>query len=84
MIVRSKVVYIQAAADDIGMEVKQVFRGGDSDANTLSQAGIPVLDGMSPSGGLFHTPEEYMLADCMVKQGLLTAISVIKGVEKYK
>jgi len=74
---------VEEAADDIGMDIKQVFRGGGSDANTVSQAGIPVLDGMGPSGALFHTPEEYMLTDCMVKQGLLTAISCIKGVEKY-
>jgi len=74
---------VEAAADDIGMEIKQVFRGGGSDANTVSLAGVPVLDGMGPSGALFHTPEEYMLSDCMVKQGLLTAISAIKGVEKY-
>lgn len=74
---------VEAAADDIGMDVTQVFRGGGSDANTVSQAGVPVLDGMGPSGALFHTPEEYMLADCMVKQALLTAVSVVKGVEKY-
>lgn len=74
---------VKAAADDIGMEVTSVFRGGGSDANTVAQAGIPVLDGMGPSGGLFHTPDEYMLTDCMVKQGLLTAVSIVKGMEKY-
>jgi len=75
---------VEEAAGEIGMDVQPVFRGGGSDANTVSQAGVPVLDGMGPSGALSHTPDEYMLPECMVKQGLLTAISVIKGCEKYK
>ncbi|QJB56663.1 M20 family metallopeptidase [Pseudodesulfovibrio sp. zrk46] len=75
---------VEEAAKEIGMDVQSVFRGGGSDANTVSQAGVPVLDGMGPSGKLFHTPDEYMLSECMVKQGLLTAISVIKGCDRYQ
>ncbi len=74
---------VEGAANEIGMDVKSVFRGGGSDANTISQAGIPVLDGMGPSGALFHTPDEYMLSASMVKQGLLSAISTIRAFEKY-
>jgi len=75
---------IEESAKAIDMDVQSVFRGGGSDANTVSQAGVPVLDGMGPSGALFHTLDEYMLADSMVKQGLLTAVSAVKGYEKYK
>lgn len=74
---------VESAAAEIGMDVQSVFRGGGSDANTVSEAGVPVLDGMGPSGGLFHTPDEYMLKDSLVKQALLTAISVLKANEKY-
>ncbi len=74
---------VEKSAQEIGMEVESVFRGGGSDANTISQAGIPVLDGMGPSGAKYHTTNEYMLADCMVKQALLTAVSVVNAFKHY-
>ncbi len=74
---------VEKAAKEINTEVRPVFRGGGSDANTVAQAGIPVLDGMGPSGAKYHTPDEYMLADRMVKQALLTAISTVNAFEKY-
>lgn len=74
---------VEEAAEEIGMDVCSVFQGGGSDANTISQAGIPVLDGMGPSGAKYHTPDEYMLADSLAKQALLTAVSTIKASEKY-
>ncbi|SOB58197.1 Glutamate carboxypeptidase [Pseudodesulfovibrio profundus] len=75
---------VEEAGRDIGMEVTAAFRGGGSDANTVSEAGVPVLDGMGPAGGKYHTPDEFMLADSMVKQGLLTAVSILKAYDKYK
>ncbi|MCJ2164720.1 MULTISPECIES: M20 family metallopeptidase [unclassified Pseudodesulfovibrio] len=75
---------VEASAKEIGMDVKAVFRGGGSDANTVSQAGIPVVDGMGPSGAKFHTPDEYMLSDSMVKQALLTAVSAVNACKEYK
>ena len=75
---------VEAAGKEVGIETKPVFRGGGSDANTVSEAGVPVLDGMGPSGAKFHTPDEYMLATCMVKQSLLTAASALKAFDKYK
>lgn len=74
---------VEEAGRAIDMEVSSVFLGGGSDANTVSEAGIPVLDGMGPAGGCFHTPDEFMVADSMVKQGLLTAVSILKACEKY-
>jgi len=74
---------VEKTAEELGMEVRPVFRGGGSDANTVSQAGIPVLDGMGPSGAKFHTTDEYMIADSMVKQALLTAVSTVNAFKKY-
>jgi len=34
--------------------------GGGSDASNLSQAGIPVLDGLGMNGGGAHSPDEYI------------------------
>ncbi|MBI3070528.1 MAG: M20 family metallopeptidase [Deltaproteobacteria bacterium] len=33
--------------------------GGGSDANTLGEIGIPVIDGLGPRGDGFHTPQEF-------------------------
>jgi len=74
---------IHEAADDVGLEVAQVSLGGGSDANTVAQAEIPVVDGMGPAGSRIHTPDEYMLTETMLSQTLLTAVSIIKAVEKY-
>lgn len=74
---------VESAAKEIDMEVQSCFRGGGSDANTVSEAGIPVLDGMGPAGGKFHTLDEFMLKDSLVKQALLTAVSVLKANDKY-
>lgn len=70
---------VNAAAGEIDMKTQSVFRGGGSDANTIAEAGIPVLDGMGPAGSKFHTSDEYMLADSLVKQALLTAVGIVKA-----
>jgi glutamate carboxypeptidase len=33
--------------------------GGGSDANTLGEIGVPVIDGLGPRGEGFHTPHEF-------------------------
>ncbi|MCF0253423.1 MAG: M20 family metallopeptidase [Duodenibacillus sp.] len=37
--------------------------GGGSDANFMAKAGCPVIDGVAPSGGGFHSAKEYILVD---------------------
>jgi glutamate carboxypeptidase len=34
--------------------------GGGSDANTVSSAGVPAIDGLGPRGANFHTHDEYI------------------------
>ena len=65
------------------MTVKSCFRGGGSDANIVSQAGVPVLDGLGTSGANLHTPDESMEAESLVRQALLTAVSAIKAYEQF-
>jgi glutamate carboxypeptidase len=53
--------------------------GGASDANNVAQAGVPVLDGLGPIGGLDHSPDEYIEVSSIVPRtallaGLLPAI----------
>jgi glutamate carboxypeptidase len=40
--------------------VKWSRTGGASDANNISAAGVPVVDGMGPVGGSAHSPDEYV------------------------
>ncbi len=37
--------------------------GGGSDANTVASVGLPVIDGLGPRGGGFHTLEEFVELD---------------------
>jgi glutamate carboxypeptidase len=37
--------------------------GGGSDANTVAGVGLPVIDGLGPRGGDFHTTREYVELD---------------------
>ncbi|BCS89744.1 M20 family metallopeptidase [Pseudodesulfovibrio sediminis] len=75
---------VEASARELGMDVRPNFRGGGSDANIISEIGIPVLDGLGPFGGKLHTVDEYMFADSMMHSALLTAVSIINGHKKYQ
>lgn len=49
-----------------GLEVGAApLQGGGSDANNLSAAGLPVLDGLGPYGKRFHSPEEWSSLDSL-------------------
>lgn len=42
---------------------EQPLVGGGSDGNTVSGVGLPVIDGLGPRGGGFHTLDEYIELD---------------------
>lgn len=46
-----------------GFEAGWVDAGGGSDANRIAQAGTPVVDGVAPAGGCFHSEREYLRVD---------------------
>ncbi len=48
-------------AESLGLPVREESRQGVSDANTLAEAGIPVLDGLGPIGEHDHSEREYMI-----------------------
>lgn len=64
-------------AVDLGSRMDMVFvdqsTGGASDANNVAAAGIPVLDGLGPSGGLDHSPAEYIDRDSILPRTQLLA-----------
>lgn len=50
----------RAGARSMGWELGAASTGGGSDASFVAGAGIPVLDGLGPVGGLDHGPDEYL------------------------
>jgi glutamate carboxypeptidase len=60
-------------ARDCGMELKAGGSGSASDANFVAPLGIPVLDGLGPSGEGLHSEDEYMLTSSLPARAQLTA-----------
>jgi len=48
--------------------------GGGSDANLLSAAGLPCLDGLGPRGGAYHTGKEWVDLNSLVERAQLAAL----------
>ena len=65
---------IRHAATSVGLEEPGFGRkGGASDANNLVSLGIPTIDGMGPTGGGTHSPDEYLDLESFVKKTALLA-----------
>jgi len=65
----------RAGARSMGWELGAASTGGGSDASFVAGAGIPVLDGLGPVGGLDHSPDEYLdLASVAPRTALLAGL----------
>lgn len=71
------------AANSLGFALRGASTGGASDSAFAAQAGVPVLDGLGPIGGLDHGPDEYILKSSIVPRTALLAelIRLICGVQ---
>jgi glutamate carboxypeptidase len=65
-------IALQVAAEQ-GLQIGESSTGGASDACPISAAGVPVLDGLGPVGGLDHSPEEYILQASILPRTTLLA-----------
>lgn len=63
--------------------VLEEARGGVSDANTIADLGVPVLDGLGPSGDRDHSSDEYMLADSLPQRTALAAAGALACWERF-
>ncbi len=79
----------EAAAQDLGLRVKPVKRGGLSDANYLCHLG-PTLDGLGPAGGNAHCSErtadgsklpEFLQPSSLVPKAALNALAILRLLE---
>jgi Acetylornithine deacetylase/Succinyl-diaminopimelate desuccinylase and related deacylases len=65
----------QQTAAELGFELWDAATGGASDANTISAAGTPTIDGLGPIGGDDHAPAEWLdLTSVVPRVALLAGI----------
>jgi glutamate carboxypeptidase len=62
-------------ATSVDIDLKASGTGGASDANFVAPLGIPVLDGLGPAGGEYHSEREFIFKDSLSERvKLLTVI----------
>ncbi|MCX6035550.1 MAG: M20 family metallopeptidase [Chloroflexi bacterium] len=64
---------VKAIAANENIELKANGTGGASDANFVAPLGIPVLDGLGPSGGEYHSEREFIFRDSLSERVKLLA-----------
>ncbi len=64
---------VKSIAAGIGLDLKAGGTGGASDANFVAPLGIPVLDGLGPAGGEYHSEREFIFTDSLVEHARLLA-----------
>jgi len=61
----------KSISESLGLACGEASTGGGSDANTLSDMGIPVIDGVGGVGNFSHTKKEYT-----IKRSILERIEI--------
>lgn len=72
------VTIAQSCAHELGFSINDAATGGVSYANILAGAGLPVLDGLGPVGGLDHSPREYISLSSIVPRTALLALLLLR------
>ena len=70
-------------ARKLDIPILEHFRAGVSDANTIAQAGTPVIDGLGPIGEHDHSDREYMVRESLRQRSALLALSLAAAWRKY-
>ncbi|MCS6880935.1 MAG: M20 family metallopeptidase [Oscillochloridaceae bacterium] len=69
----------RACAGELGFTLGDTATGGASYANLLAGMGLPVLDGLGPIGGNYHSPDEYIEEASIVPRIALVALLVSRA-----
>ena len=64
-------------ARSLHLPLREEFRSGVSDANTVADCGIPVLDGLGPIGQHDHSNKEFMVKKSLLDRTRLTALGLL-------
>jgi len=67
---------VAEAAEALNLPVKEEYRWGVSDANTIAAAGTPVIDGLGPIGRHDHSDREYMVIESLYERCHLFAATL--------
>ena len=62
----------------LDMEIKDIATGGASDGNFVAALGVPVLDGMGPTGGNYHRADEFIYRKSLLEKTKLAALTLLK------
>lgn len=68
---------VKKQAKHLSMELAEELRSGVSDANTIAECGVAVIDGLGPVGDLDHSQDEYMVKHTLVQRCKLATLSVL-------
>jgi glutamate carboxypeptidase len=68
---------IRKQAEHLNIPVKNEIRSGVSDANTIAQCAVPVVDGLGPIGALDHSEDEYIVKSSLLQRTKLAMLSVV-------
>jgi glutamate carboxypeptidase len=71
--IRSAFEKISTIAAGLGQSLNAGGTGGASDANFVAPLGIPVLDGLGPPGGDYHSEREYIFKAGLAERAALLA-----------
>lgn len=74
----------RSCARELGFHVMDAATGGISYANVIAGAGVPVLDGLGPIGGLDHSPDEYILVSSIVPRTALLALILLRQAQSAR
>ncbi len=73
---------VEGAGADLGLTVSHKDSGGVCDGNNIHACGVPVVDTMGVRGGSIHSAEEYMFVDSLSERARLSALSILRIIEK--
>lgn len=81
----NKALFAVAAeeARRLDIPIREHFRAGVSDANTIAMAGTPVIDGLGPIGEHDHSDREYMIRKSLPQRSALLAMTMVAAWQKY-
>lgn len=67
----------------LNLPCRAELRSGVSDANTIAQAAIAVVDGLGPVGAGDHSEREYMMRESLPARSKLAACSIIAAWQRF-
>ena len=75
---------IAGEARRLGISVVEQFRAGASDANTIAEAGTPVVDGLGPVGRYDHSDRECLVRESLFTRSALLALSLLAAWRRHE